>query len=144
MAKLAQGTKCQVCEGTTFPDFQLDRNRPRVNGRVTLGEMPPPLAPGRPLADRASHAHAKEMFWGHCSARRLSDLKQKWRQHSSCYRSASVRVVMVAAHKSRYLPSEGVGGTTKKTNRHRPQREAHSRRPDTWGSEWSWPTGSAP
>lgn len=127
-------------EGATFSDFQLSWDglrvaRERPSRRATLWDFllahwPPVrcVLCTRTLRNVLGILFSTQAVWPHA----------KWRQHSSCYRSASVRVVMVAAPKSRYLPSE------REKNCHSPRSEAHSQQPDAPWSEWSWPTGIAP
>lgn len=98
-------------EGATFSDFQLSWNWPASGERAAeppscratlwdflLAHWPPVrcVLCTRTLRNVLGILFSTQAVWPHA----------KWRQHSSCYRSASVRVVMVAAPKSRYLPSE--------------------------------------
>lgn len=92
-----------------------------ASGRVWQSEIPSPFTGGLLACALCTHTlrnvlgilFSTQAVWPHA----------KWRQHSSCYRSASVRVVMVAAHKSRYLPSERKKNVK---NCHSPRSEAHS------------------
>lgn len=124
---------CARNQISTFPKAQLflisssARNGPRggewaAEPPCDALEISSPLA-GRPvrcvlcartLRNVLGTLFSTQAVWPHA----------KRRQHSSCYRSASVRVVMVAAPKSRYLPSE----RRKKIAIHREARRTHDTR----------------